>query len=555
MSEPAAPSRYFWLWHLAALKVIEADFGPLPEHVPAESETALRLHASPPIQYTVWDQIPQAGTIFAHAALIDTGVSRAHPNLASRIDAERSIDLTSHRYGAQTEAILSASKPYSREERRSFFFDLDISTLPLTDLEVHEAEYLESMVAEYRGSKGVVRRMIDAEETFATHGTACAGLIVGEPAVIGEDGKVVPPEQLTAKATINRNANLLPYFGVDPFSKLVSIRTSFEADPHQYIAAFLYAWACKVDVIVMPRGLPDPIRAPLLPKNDLKAELESWRTRNAADLYARIGTNADPAPKDANTAQSGHLPDRPWKILRQLILAISKEIPIVCAAGNDGESQLIYPASLADDDNGIIAVGAVTAEGFRSGYSNYGDGLTVVGPSDDYEVYNRHQSRLDQSDPLIAMHDYSVGAGRMFAFCPLDLVTTDLPGVFGYDSGAAPWSSVMPGQGSTGVGGGYYTAFGGTSGASSLLGGLALLAQRARLASGKPRLKGTDLKALLQATSSTATVVAPGFRPLSCDTMNADDEHQLGVDYFFGAGLPDAAKFVESVVRAETDHS
>lgn len=100
------------------------------------------------------------------------------------------------------------------------------------------------------------------------------------------------------------------------------------------------------------------------------------------------------------------------------MLAISRKIPIVCAAGNDAESQLIYPAALAADDNGIIAVGAVTAEGFRSGYSDYGEGLTLVAPLDDYEVYNRHQSRLDRSDPLLAMHDCSVGTARGGVFRP-----------------------------------------------------------------------------------------------------------------------------------------
>lgn len=539
MTTSITPPRFYWLWHLAALKVITADFGAIPSALPVQDQSALRPQSSPAITATVWDSIPKAGQVHATAALIDTGVSRAHPNLASRIDVARSIDLTSHRYGAQTEKVLPGTTPSTREEKRSYFAGLNIDTLGPLHLESHELEYLESMVAEYRASHGVVRRMIDAEETFAAHGTSCAGLIVGEPALVNATG----PATTIADAKINPNTNLLPYFGVDPHSKLVSIRTSFEADPYQFIAAFLYAWSCKVDVIIMPRGLPDPTRAPLQPKNDLMADLETWRGRQAADLYARLGAEG-PAQPDATAAQQGHLPDRPWKILQHLILAISRHIPVVCAAGNDGESQLIYPARLADDDNGIIAVGAVTAEGFRSGYSNYGDGLTVVAPSDDYEVYNRHQTRLDRSDPLLAMHDYSVGAAREFAFSPLDLVTTDLPGVFGYDGGVAPWSSVLPGQGNIGVGGGYYTAFGGTSGASCLIGGLLLLAQRARRAQALTQLNGLQLKALLRGASSVTAVVAPGYRPLTRDTMNADDEDQIDREYFFGAGLPDAEALI-----------
>ncbi len=544
MTASANPPRFYWLWHLAALKVIDADFGPMPGIVPSGDQSALRQQSAPTIAATLWDSIPHAGQIFATAALIDTGVSRAHPNLASRIDATKSIDLTSHRYGAQTERVQPGTSALTREQKRAFFADLSIDTLGPLHLDPHELEYLEHMIAEYRGAQGVVRRMIDAEETFAAHGTACAGLIVGEPALLDAEGAAATT---MAAATINPNANLLPYFGVDPHSRLISIRTSFEADPYQFIAAFLYAWSCKVDVIVMPRGLPDPMRAPLQPKTDLQADLESWRGRQAADMYARLGT-AEAVEANADTAQQGHLPDRPWKILQHLILAISRHIPIVCAAGNDGESQLIYPARLADDDNGIIAVGAVTAEGFRSGYSNYGEGLTVVAPSDDYEVYNRHQTRLDRSDPMLAMHDYSVGAARGFAFSPLDLVTTDLPGVFGYDSGVAPWSSVLPGQGNQGVGGGYYTAFGGTSGAASLIGGLLLLTQRARRAQSLPRLDGMQMRAVLCATSSVTAVVAPGYRPLTPDTMNADDEYQLDPEYFFGAGLPDASALLTAAL-------
>lgn len=537
------PPRYFWLWHLAALRVIEADFGPAPALIPDPDTSSLRTNPTPDILTTLWDQIGPKGT--ATAALIDTGVSRAHPNLATRIDIARSIDLTSHRYGAQTEPVTPDTTPMTREEKRSFFGGLELTGLHPLLLEADEQEFLEDMVAEYAASQGVVRRKIDAEETFAAHGTACAGLMVGEPAVVDADGTVLPSGDVLTGSVINPNPNLLPYFGVDPFSTLISIRTSFEADPYQFIAAFLYAWACKADVIVLPRGLPDPLRSRLLPKDDFKADLETWESRRAADLFQRLhATTADPA--DANAAQAGFQPDRPWKILKHLIIAISRHIPVVCAAGNDAESQLIYPANLADDGNGIISVGAVTAEGLRSGYANYGEGLTLVAPSDDYEVYNRHQSRLDLSDPLIRMHDYTVGAGRSYAYCPLELVTTDLPGVFGYDGGSAPWSSVLPAQDNPGVGGGYYTAFGGTSGACCLIGGLALLAQRARSAKGLPKLDGLALKAALVAASGYG-VVAPGIRPLTPDTMNAANEDTSERGHFFGAGLPDAQALLAAV--------
>ncbi|MGL6211920.1 MAG: peptidase S8, partial [Paracoccaceae bacterium] len=178
MTKHTLPPRYFWLWHLAALKVIDADFGPKPE-VPDVDASAVRDAPAPQINSTVWDKI--GGNASATAALIDTGVSRAHPNLASRIDTLRSIDLTSHRHGAQTLPVGPGTLPTTREEKRAFFGGLDLTGLHPLQLEPDELEYLEAMVAEARASEGVVRRMIDPEETFASHGTACAGLMVGEP--------------------------------------------------------------------------------------------------------------------------------------------------------------------------------------------------------------------------------------------------------------------------------------------------------------------------------------------------------------------------------------
>lgn len=547
MTQPVVPPRYYWLWHLAALKVIDADFGPAPAVVPALPNSALREVTAPAIRSTVWDRIASVGEGSATAALIDTGVSRLHPNLASRIDAERSLDLTSHRHGARTLPVLPGTGPMTRETKKAHFSGLSLSGLPSLQLDADEMEYLEDMVAELAGSEGVERRLIDSEETFAAHGTACAGLIVGAPALAGTGPASTSAPLFPPDAGPSANPNFLPYFGVDPWARLISVRTSFEPDPMQFIAAFLYAWQQRVDVIVLPRGLPDPVRSRLLPKEELKADLETWENRAAADMFQRLQTG-QAAPADPYGPQAGFRPDRPWKILRNLIVAISQRIPVVCAAGNDGESQLIYPANLADEANGIIAVGAVTPEGLRSGYANYGEGLTLVAPSDDYEVYNRHQSRLNRFDPMAAIHDYSVGAGAAYPYSNLELVTTDLPGVFGFDAGSGNWASVLPAQGNPGLGGGYYTAFGGTSGAASLVGGLALLAQRARRAAGKPVLDGVALKAALVAACRQDAVVAPGYRPLTADSMNSARELHLGAGYFFGAGLPDAGALIGAML-------
>lgn len=164
-----------------------------------------------------------------------------------------SIDLSSHRYGARTEKVLPRTSSATREEKWHFFGGPSNGTLGSWHLELHELEYLKATVAEQRTSCAVVRRMTDAEENFAAYGTACAGLIVGEAALVRASGSVA---MTVMDAKTHPNVNLLPYFGVDPHSKLISIRTSPEADPDQFMAAFLYAWSCNLDVIVCRAGCP-----------------------------------------------------------------------------------------------------------------------------------------------------------------------------------------------------------------------------------------------------------------------------------------------------------
>jgi subtilisin family serine protease len=540
------PTSYYWLWHLAAMRVIDADYGADAESGAAEQG----VRPGPParIAATRWDEIaalPHGATATASVALIDTGTSRRHPNLAGRIDVARSIDLTSHRHGARYSA--PPDGPSDRHEtRQAFFADLDLRGLDLTSpgpgmLAPDEHALLQAMVAEIRASFGVERYIAEPEEAVSSHGTACAGLMVGHPALVEGPG----PVALDGKV-LNPNPNLLPYFGVDPFSSLVSIRTSFEDDAMQFILAFLYANHLDVQAIVLPRGLPDPVRSALSPL-DAASPAGTWDSRLRDDLIARLAVPGD-AP-DPSASQTGYRPQRLWDLLEKVVIAVSKRIPVFCAAGNDGESQVIYPANLAHETNGIVAVGAVTAEGYRSGYSNYGHNLTLVLPSDDYEILNRHQSRLDRADPMIAMHDYRVGSQTEVPYCPLDLVTTDLPGVFGYDRGSAPWSSLTDPARNPGAGGGYYTAFGGTSGASCLAGGLAILAQRARRAAGRPVLSGVEMKAAMAAASSHDTAVLPGRRPLTGDAMNRRGEQTAPKERFFGAGLPDARALIAAMLE------
>ncbi|MGI9494373.1 MAG: S8 family serine peptidase, partial [Geminicoccaceae bacterium] len=75
-----------------------------------------------------------------------------------------------------------------------------------------------------------------------------------------------------------------------------------------------------------------------------------------------------------------YLPDRPE--VRKALREAATTIPVVCAAGNSGRSSLAFPASLDE----TIAVGACNQHGYRSTYSQYGEGLHVVAPSNDIDV-------------------------------------------------------------------------------------------------------------------------------------------------------------------------
>ncbi len=188
----AAPAGYYYLWHLAALGVITADFGSSSGPIPPNNESALRITPSPVISGSVWDTIAGVASISpARVALIDVGISPDHPNLATRIDQNASIDLATHRYGARALAILDDTNSTYKEEKQAFFAELDISGLGNLGLSVDDKEYLDDIVAEYAGSYGVLRRILDSNTMFAAHGTACAGLIVAEPAALpSEDGEI-----------------------------------------------------------------------------------------------------------------------------------------------------------------------------------------------------------------------------------------------------------------------------------------------------------------------------------------------------------------------------
>lgn len=76
------------------------------------------------------------------------------------------------------------------------------------------------------------------------------------------------------------------------------------------------------------------------------------------------------------------------------VRAVAREIPVVCAAGNSGTDLLVNPACLEE----TIAVGACNDRGYRATYSQYGDGLDVVAPSNDVATEDQDVIRLDTDE-------------------------------------------------------------------------------------------------------------------------------------------------------------
>lgn len=80
--------------------------------------------------------------------------------------------------------------------------------------------------------------------------------------------------------------------------------------------------------------------------------------------------------------------------LADAVREVAGQVPVICAAGNTGADRLIHPASLIE----TIAVGACNDRGYRSTYSQYGESLDLVAPSNDVAVEDRELIRLDADE-------------------------------------------------------------------------------------------------------------------------------------------------------------
>jgi subtilisin family serine protease len=451
------------------------------------------------IAYPAPEELPDASNVTV--AIIDTGVHGAHPQLAGVIDENARIDLVSSISGL-------SGMPMPQELP---FDDSILSGLALN--ETHR-EAIAEVIAEVKRRKVTRNPAALAAQDYSSHGTACAGLIAAK----ARNGALADSPSLNDYLEQR-------YSGIAPGCRIVSINTSMSPREEPLILALLYCVHLNVDLIHLPRGVN-----------------ERWIIETTPDF---------PVSPDNKRLYSYLMDDWQYRqtmghALQALFVAVSTRIPIVCAAGNSGESRVTYPASLSEDDNGIISVGAVTREGYRSGYSNYGEKLDLVAPSDDSEVLNRNQIRINGIEPSYKRHNYAAygPAIAMVPFCAERVVTIDVPGRPGY-VGLTKISEddVDPLRNWLDQLGGDFTLFGGTSAASAIAAGAAALA----IAVGKRKGKvcdGISVKRILKETcvQEFDDVRSGSRKRLIPDRMN--EEARADPPFVFGNGLINVGKAV-----------
>ena len=462
---------YHALWHLKTIGVL-ADL----QDFASDGWDAAAARLGPQVRRT-------------RVALIDVSVAAGHPNLKDAVDTDLAIDFFAARLGipATPDAVAARVAGHGG----ALPADLPATVGPLwAELTTH----LGGGAADPHAS--VVQPA--TSPSFSAHGTAMAGLIGARP--VAPDAIDVAPVRLfdPASGTFSDlpagTPTAFAYAGVDPFCEIVPISTNFDPEPEQLILSLLYAALIGADVIVLARDFPSP--------DSLAPGVAP--TAEALGRALRVGLTEEEMTL--------------WSALKDLTLALSRRVPIVCAAGNGALDGVLFPGALAAPDNGIIAVGARAATGQPAAYTPVGPGITVQAPSGDGERLDRDLQRLDTQSGRFNPQDqsaaYTAGLGNYgdpaFAgvpaagtHAPQDLVSTDVPGRAGYNS--SPHAQVFGRDGAVLDYRSAFCRFSGTSGATALTAGLLSLAISAgRIAPGAADFGVTAKAALRGSGAGTA---------------------------------------------------
>jgi subtilisin family serine protease len=359
----------------------------------------------------------------------------------------------------------------------------------------------------------------------SAHAIACAGIIAADALAVRRPAANGHPEQDEPGC-----------LGIAPHCTIIPYRAMTLTEPvmhkRQILARAVLEVATGVtfEPVAAPAGSPRP-----------KLRWTAGNTRRPAADILFLPLPLEPLPDD-----------QPDPLALALAFAATR-IPVIIPSGNKGTSSLGYlsdpakdapdPASVDDlsklfdlDRAGVdavfgaparsdqqiieglllalrresaaICVASCNDRGRRSRYSQYGEGLTVVAPSDDVRPA------------------HPVKSGAVEAL-PRSIATTDLVGIGGYMQDQSHYTLSDNEFG-----------FGGTSAAGAQVTGVVALMLEAN-----PRLRPTEVREILRDTARVRLETAG-------DLLTADDGQMPSrPSAEFGYGLVDAARAVEEALR------
>lgn len=497
-SEELAPPKFSeeeglpYLWHLISIGLISAREGICPSSLSdGGGDAKAQKKTADDDPKTCWEFVQKSGWPGEESdhtplvAIIDNGACRDHPNLDESKFKHR-IDFTAHREGQVFNDSITGDFPSDipryEEQKKAWAEHIDSLISNAIEEKLNKsgtiddgerAQFMKTMncVFQHLSSGPVGTPSPDPSHRFASHGTACAGLVGGKP--LGQSDK--------------KNPWAINYIGVAPHADIIPINTPYNYEYWPVTFGFIWAFIHGADVILMPRAVFD------LPAR----ECGEGYGMDRPDLNARHTRLDDPASDEYQ---------RLWAEKQQfenVLSVVSTLVPVVVSAGNDGTAALQYPARLQKDcAPHLIPVGACTARGIKSAYSNgkTEDANLLFAPSDDLEAVTAEHFRYERRDWRGRQLNMDIARpGVTNAYTSFGVLAVDIPGVWGYsntfdedmefnDEGQSGDLSYTEQHSPAAL----YTVFGGTSAASSIVAGIAALVQKQ-----KGYLTGSEMRQLL----------------------------------------------------------
>jgi subtilisin family serine protease len=377
-------------------------------------------------------------------AVIDTGCTRKHPNLDA---IAGQLDLSVHEHGAIYRSDFANAAASQAELEAHIVARKKLPAL-LKSMTTN-AMLIERANAFAASVPREIVGLPNPGEIASGHGTACAGLIAARTTKSAERG--LTPEPLT-------------YFGVNPAATIIPVATPFSPEISSLINAVFHAIAFGARVILLPRGVNPVQQVTAVQRAQLLGMTEKEFSVTAAALLG-------PRKHKSNLRYSRLSDDpamlRDQLLFEELLIAVSKIIPVVLPAGNGGMEVPEYPASLLHSGGDqLFVVGAANSLGYRASYSSgLAAHVSAFGPGDDEESIGSDVVRYD-ADEEQDFVDPALGEKYGNNYSPFAVLAIEPPlrliGTVDEEPASPHLQPVHE----------LYSSFGGTSAASSIFAGL-----------------------------------------------------------------------------------